>query len=177
MTEQTLARESWDSLARAHSRLLEQFDASDVFSQASMHEYDVLAALADADVPVQLTELNRDVSLSQPGLSRLVDRLVARKLVDRRTNPRDRRGVLLSLTPAGALTQRAISDRHSETVSEAMNAALDQAELEQLQKLCEKLYERTSSLPAPRRLPPDAELSGGVAAYALRHSVVAAPQV
>ncbi|MBS1845109.1 MAG: MarR family transcriptional regulator [Actinobacteria bacterium] len=44
----------------------------------SRTEYDVLYTLSKCRRPIRLGELNRRVLLSQPALSRLVDRLVER---------------------------------------------------------------------------------------------------
>ena len=67
-----------------------------------MREYDVLYTLSKCPEPVRLGELNRHVLLSQPALSRMVDRLADRGL-DRsaQADPADGRGVRLSLTDAG----------------------------------------------------------------------------
>ena len=49
-----------------------------------MKEYDVLYTLSKCSNPIRLSELNRHVLLSQPALSRMVDRLVehAYRIVD-----------------------------------------------------------------------------------------------
>ena len=83
MTEQDrLANQAWEAMLTAHTRLMRQFEAADVWDDLSMREYDVLYTLSKCDRPVRMRELGREVLLSQPGLSRLVDRLVQRGLVD-----------------------------------------------------------------------------------------------
>ena len=67
-----------------------------------MREYDVLYTLSKCPEPIRLSELNRHVLLSQPALSRMVDRLAARGLVARQADPADGRGVRLSLTAGRA---------------------------------------------------------------------------
>ena len=71
-----------------------------------MREYDVLYTLSKCREPLRISELNRHVLLSQPALSRLVDRLAGRGLVERQPDPADGRGVRLSLTGAGRALQR-----------------------------------------------------------------------
>src|SRR5204863_149590 len=76
---------------------------------------------------------------SQPALSRLVERLAERGLVERHADPADGRGVRLSLTAAGRTTQRAIGRRHARSVTQAMTAGLTRAEMAQLEMICRKL--------------------------------------
>ena len=76
-----LANHAWEALLRAHAALMKEFAAEDIWRELSMREYDVLYTLAKCREPIRLGELHRHVLLSQPALSRMVDRLVARGLV------------------------------------------------------------------------------------------------
>jgi DNA-binding MarR family transcriptional regulator len=134
-----LANDAWEALLTAHAVLMKQFAAEDSWAEASMREYDVLYTLSKCPEPLRMTELNRHVLLSQPALSRLVDRLAERGLVERCADPADGRGVRLSLTEAGRALQRAIGRRHARGVARAMTAALNHAELAQLEAICRKL--------------------------------------
>ena len=107
---------------------MKQFAAEDIWTDVSMREYDVLYTLSKCPEPVRLTELNRHVLLSQPALSRLVDRLAERGLVERHADPADGRGVRLSLTAAGRTRQREIGRRHARSVARAMTAGLTRGE-------------------------------------------------
>ena len=97
----TLANDAWEALLSAHAVLMKQFAAEGLWADVSMREYDVLYTLSKCPGPVRLTELNRHVLLSQPALSRLVDRLAERGLVERHADPADGRSVRLALTGAG----------------------------------------------------------------------------
>jgi DNA-binding MarR family transcriptional regulator len=134
-----LANDAWEALLSAHAVLMKQFAGQDIWTEASMREYDVLYTLSKCPEPVRLGELNRHVLLSQPALSRLVDRLAERGLIDRRPDPADGRGVLLSLSAAGRAVQRRIGRRHARGVARAMTAGLDPAEIRQLETICQKL--------------------------------------
>jgi DNA-binding MarR family transcriptional regulator len=135
----TRANDAWEALLSAHATLMKQFAAEDIWAEASMREYDVLYTLSKCPEPVRLSELNRHVLLSQPALSRLVDRLADRGLVERCSDPADGRGILLSLTDAGRAMQRQIGRRHARGVARAMTAGLDPGELKQLETICLKL--------------------------------------
>ena len=100
------ANDAWEALLSAHASLMRRFGAQDVWEDLSMREYDVLYTLSKCPEPIRLTELNRHVLLSQPALSRMVDRLADRGLVSRTADPSDGRGVRLSLTADGRAAQR-----------------------------------------------------------------------
>jgi DNA-binding MarR family transcriptional regulator len=133
------ANDAWEALLAAHGSLMRRFGAQDVWEDLSMREYDVLYTLSKCPQPIRLTELNRHVLLSQPALSRMVDRLADRGLVNRTTDPADGRGVRLALTPDGRAVQHRIGRRHGRSVAESMLGGLTPAELRQLEELCAKL--------------------------------------
>jgi DNA-binding MarR family transcriptional regulator len=137
------ANDAWEALLRAYGSLIKELgDDRGVWADVSMKEYDVLYTLSKCAVPVSLTELNRHVLLSQPAMSRMVERLAARGLLRRETDPDDRRGVRLSLTPAGAGLQRRIGRQHARDVARALRGALSPGELRQLKEICRKLADR-----------------------------------
>ena len=144
----TLANDAWEALLSAHAVLMKQFAAEDIWADVSMREYDVLYTLSKCRDPLRLCDLNRHVLLSQPALSRLVDRLAERGFVDRRPDPGDGRSVLLSLTEAGRAVQHQIGRQHARGVARAMTAGLDPGELAQLETICRKLAHQNEDTPA-----------------------------
>jgi FMN reductase len=118
---------------------MRRFSAEEVWEDISMKEYDVLYTLSKCPEPIRPTDLNRHVLLSQPALSRLVDRLAARGLVQRVADSRDLRTVRLSLTDDGRALQRRVGRRHARSVARAMRSELTPAELDQLTAICAKL--------------------------------------
>jgi DNA-binding MarR family transcriptional regulator len=134
-----LANDAWEALLSAHAVLMKEFAAEDIWGDVSMREYDVLYTLSKCPGPVRITELNRHVLLSQPALSRLVDRLAERGLIERRPDPADGRATRLSLTSAGHVLQRRLGLRHGRSVARAMTARLTPGELRQLETICLKL--------------------------------------
>jgi DNA-binding MarR family transcriptional regulator len=145
------ANDAWEALLSAHAALIKQFAAEDIWGDITMREYDVLYTLSKCPEPVRLTELNRHVLLSQPALSRLVDRLAERGLVERRSDPADGRGVRLALTPAGRVLQRRVGRRHARGVARAMTAELTPDELRQLETICLKLAREPAAALAAAR--------------------------
>ena len=143
-TGPNLANDAWEALLSAHAVLMKQFAAEDIWDQVSMREYDVLYTLSKCPEPQRMSELNRHVLLSQPALSRLVDRLAERGLIERSSDPADGRGVRLALTGAGRALQRRVGRAHARGVAHAMTAGLDRAELAQLTDLCRKLTQAAS---------------------------------
>ena len=102
LTEEQLT--AWRAFLRAHSTMLRRI-ARDL-EEAELPPltwYDVLAALRDAPEgkPMKQVELAERVLLSHSGLSRLIDRIEAKGLVERVQCPGDRRSLNIQLTDAG----------------------------------------------------------------------------
>jgi DNA-binding MarR family transcriptional regulator len=133
------ATDAWEAVLSAHATLMKRFAAEDIWTDLSMREYDVLYTLSKCPEPVRLSELNRHVLLSQPALSRMVDRLADRGFIARQADPADGRGVRLSLTDAGRTVQQRIGRRHARSVASAMTARLNADELRQLEAIGRKL--------------------------------------
>jgi DNA-binding MarR family transcriptional regulator len=131
---------AWESLFRAQVAVMRQFGADDTWGELSMREYDVLFNLSRAGGGrLRLHELNDQLLISQPSLSRMVDRLAARDLVRREGEPGDRRTTVVCLTDAGRALQRSVGSRHAASIRRHVGSALTREELAQLNRLTEKL--------------------------------------
>ena len=108
------------------------FEASDL----ELWEFDVLSALRRAGAPYQLSPkaLLQQTLVSSGTMTNRIDRLVTRKLVQRRTDPNDGRGILVVMTEAGR-----------ERVDAAIETLLA-AESELLERLPKPDQERLSAL-------------------------------
>ncbi|UWD83319.1 MarR family transcriptional regulator [Curtobacterium flaccumfaciens] len=99
-----------DRLARHLDRARRTaFDASDM----EPWEFDVLSALRRAGEPYELSPktLLQQTLVSSGTMTNRVDRLAARGFVGRRTDPKDGRGILVSLTSKGRVAvDAAIAD-------------------------------------------------------------------
>ena len=88
---------------------------------------------------VRLRDLNRHILLTQPSMSRLIDRLAARDLVAKCPEPSDARGTNIRITDAGLALFRAVAIDHMASITERVGGRLDQGELAELARLCDKL--------------------------------------
>ncbi|MGG5171602.1 MarR family winged helix-turn-helix transcriptional regulator [Pseudarthrobacter sp. J1738] len=135
-----VAASSWESLFRAQVAVMRRIQRGKEFHELALREYDVLFTLSSCPSGwLRLNELNDHVLLSQSSLSRLVERLETRGLVERTTAPEDGRGVLLRLTPEGSELQKRIGRGHVQTIAEVMLPALTREEMKQLEVLTDKL--------------------------------------
>ncbi|MBP1326132.1 DNA-binding MarR family transcriptional regulator [Leucobacter exalbidus] len=133
------ANQSWEALMTTHATMTQRFAGEGMWSEVSMREYDVLYTLAKADEPLRLSELQSGVLLSQPALSRMVDRLVTRGLISRAEDPTDGRAVRISLTEAGTTIQREVGRAHAKSVTREVGGSLTDDELLELERLCRKM--------------------------------------
>jgi DNA-binding MarR family transcriptional regulator len=94
---------AWRALARAVLVVPRVLDAEMLESQGlNITEYNVLMNLSEApDHSLRMSELANFVSITVSGLTRVVERLSRRGLVDRVRAETDGRGQVAVLTPAG----------------------------------------------------------------------------
>ena len=135
-----LAAETWESLFRAQVAVMRRLQSGPAFKSLAVNEYDVLFTLSRCPSGwLRLNELNDNVLLSQSSLSRLVERLEKRGLLERMPAPQDGRGVLLRLTDAGRELQKQIGREHVRDISALITPALTASEQRELLRLTEKL--------------------------------------
>lgn len=139
-THSALAVAAWEALFRAQSGLFREFAASPVWHGRSTREYDVLYQLGRAgEQGMRQRDLTDRLFISQPSLSRMIERLVQEGLINRCPDPNDGRGALLALSEAGRSLQRRIGAGHAADIARAMRARLSDDELRTLQALANKL--------------------------------------
>lgn len=137
-----LATDSWESLLRAQVAVMRELHKEPIFKKVGSREYDVLFNLSRCPTGwLRLNELDDNLLLTQPSISRLVDRLEARGLVQRKTPEGDRRGVLIGLTEAGAALQKEVGRAHVQNIMHIMEEGLSDAEMQTLLELTSKLRE------------------------------------
>jgi DNA-binding MarR family transcriptional regulator len=139
MTDRRLAVAAWESLFRAQHEVFGEISADFVDDDLSQAEYDVLLTVTRGDQnAARLRDVTANMLISQPSVSRLVDRMVARGLITKCPDPRDGRGALVRATDAGMSAFRRIATRHGQAIAERMSVLTDD-ELAQLQAITSKL--------------------------------------
>ena len=135
-----VAAEAWESLFRAQVTLMRRFENGGDFAPLRSREYDVLFTLSLAEGGrMRLRDLNEQIFMSQPSLSRMVERLEVRGLVRRDPAPEDARGVVVTLTDEGAAMQRHVGRQHVRSIRRYVGGALNEDELRTLTDLTTRL--------------------------------------
>lgn len=139
MVDRRLAVEAWESLFRAQHEILDEFAADFSGTEITQSEYDVLLTVTRGpDMSARLRDITANMLISQPSVSRLVDRMVARGLVTKCPDPEDGRGALVTATEKGARGFRVVATRHGRSIAERMSV-LTEDELRTLRDLTQKL--------------------------------------
>ena len=146
--ETRLANEAWEALFRAQVMLMRDFAADDIWIEISQTEYDVLYTLSKAPNGLSMSEVNRQILMTQGGVSRLVNRLVSRGLIERCVDPSDRRATSMRLTAEGAELQRTVGRRHARAVAHAMQNALGHDDLQLLRDLGRRIVTAQAQTPS-----------------------------
>ncbi len=150
--DKRLAAQAWEELFRTQVAIMRRLQRDPIWDRITMREYDVLFTLAGApEHRLRLRELAESSLLSQPSLSRMVERLAAAGWVRRDRAPEDGRGVLVTLTEEGAGLQRQVGRRHVEAIAHYVGGALDDAALRTLQDVTGRLRHAQGSIPELHR--------------------------
>jgi DNA-binding MarR family transcriptional regulator len=138
MTDRRLAIDAWESLFRAQHEVFEEI-SSDFGDGLTQAEYDVLLTVTRGpDMTARLRDVTANMLISQPSVSRLVDRMAARGLISKCPDPEDGRGALVRATEDGAAVFRRLASVHGRAIAERMSLLTDE-ELAQLRDLTAKL--------------------------------------
>jgi DNA-binding MarR family transcriptional regulator len=138
--ETTLALDAWESLFRAQVSVLRRLNAEFPTTEISFNEYDVLFNLSlQPSHELRIRDLNRHLLLTQPSVSRMVDRLASRGLVSKHTDPADARGTVVHLTEEGHRLFRTVAIVHAKSIRDHVGSAMSADELKQLRVLSDKL--------------------------------------
>ncbi|UNK47271.1 MarR family winged helix-turn-helix transcriptional regulator [Arthrobacter sulfonylureivorans] len=133
--------EAWESLFRTQVAVMRRMQQLPEFKKLAMREYDVLFNLSLCPGGwSRLNELNEALLISQPSLSRMVDRLEKKGLVLRRTAQNDQRGIEISLTDEGRALQKNIGREHVKHLHSMLAPLLTEDEFGQLRGLTDKLH-------------------------------------
>lgn len=139
MTDRRLAVAAWESLFRAQHEVLQEISDDFGDDDLTQAEYDVLLTVTRGEGhAARLRDVTANMLISQPSVSRLVDRMVARGLISKCPDPHDGRGAIVRATDEGLLAFRRVATTHARSIAERMSVLSD-AELTELQGLTTKL--------------------------------------
>jgi DNA-binding MarR family transcriptional regulator len=132
---------AWRGVLNAHARLTTRIEAA--LAEAGLPQlawYDVLWALQRSPGKARrMGELADEVTISRSGLTRLVDRIEADGLLERRPAAGDRRAVDVAITPAGTKLLRKMWPVYERVLREEFEAKLTRAEARALSKALAKV--------------------------------------
>jgi DNA-binding MarR family transcriptional regulator len=119
-------RVAWHRLLQVSRLVLREIDVRlDEEHRLGVNDFDVLITLDNADGRrLRMSDLAGAVMLSSGGLTRLVDRLESRGLVQRIPDPRDARGFHAVLSEAGAKRLSEARVTHDAVIDELVGAKL-----------------------------------------------------
>ena len=144
MTDRRLAIDAWESLFRAQHEVFGDINGDFDEEQLSQAEYDVLLTVTRSDdLTARLRDVTANMLISQPSVSRLVDRMASRGLISKCADPEDGRGALVRATDSGAAAFRRVASAHGRAIAERMSLLSDD-ELVQLRDLTAKLRKTRS---------------------------------
>jgi len=161
VAERAITVAAWESLFRAQVTIMRALAAEFPSDIISLNEYDVLFNITRAPGRrLRLKDLNRSVLITQPSVSRLVDRLAARGLVTKTPDLDDGRGTIVAITEEGFALFRRVAFTHMEAIDRNVGHALDDQELRDLIELCDRLRLGVGEIQADAVSPePDAAAS------------------
>jgi len=132
---------AWEALFRAQVGVMRRLAADFPTQRMSFNEYDVLFNISrQPQRRIRLRDLNQHVLLTQPSVSRLIDRLAGRGYVCKVPDPGDGRGTIVAMTEEGQAEFRAVALIHVRSIDRHLSAVLDEDELDELRGLCAKLH-------------------------------------
>lgn len=122
---------AWQALLHTHHDVMRQLDAELREEHGlSMSAYDVLLRLTRApDRSLRMTELAERVMVSPSGLTRTVDRLVSKGLVERDRFDGDARVMLARLTDLGRQVLRRAAKTHLRGIRQHFTGRLSETQL------------------------------------------------
>ena len=146
------ALRAWRALLRAHRRVSRALDAE--LSRRGglpLRAYEVLSRLARAPgCAMRMSDLASSVLLSASGVTRLVDQLADRGLIERQADSKDARATIAVLTREGKALLRKTNGIYSEGVIKHFASHLADAEVQAIAEALEGMLARGEEPVRPR---------------------------
>lgn len=126
----------WVGLVRSHRRIADAVEgALKAEGLPPLEWYDVLLELERHGPPLRARDLEQQLLLAQYNLSRLLDRLEARGLIERTPDPDDGRSRLIRISEAGLAIRKQMWPIYRRTIETMVGQRLPAPEAEELAKL------------------------------------------
>ena len=140
-------KNAWIGMLETHKRLTRALDAEmEAEFGLSLSGVECLGRLAASDGRnLRLSVLATETGLSLSRISRIIDTLEARELVERRPSAEDARAVEAHLTPAGLTLVRQAQSSHFASVQERFFEHLTGDELAVLAQVFERFVPRAAT--------------------------------
>lgn len=138
LLEDPLAHRALDALMRAETRLTRRLAAELERRGLSATGFAVLVVLQSAGGCLELRTLRHRLGVSKANASEVTGTLESHALVRRERSLRDRRAVMIWVTPAGEQLLTELFPQHARRVRDAF-VPLDDEEKRELARLCRKL--------------------------------------
>src|SRR5436190_22562414 len=152
------ALRAWRAMLRAQRRVSRALDAG-LSNPGGLprRAYEVLSRLSRAPgCAMRMSDLATSVLLSASGVTRLVDQLADRGLIERQADSKDARATIAALTKEGKAVLRKTNGIYAEGVKKHFAAQLEDAELRTIAASLERFVADFDQPPPPRerRRPP-----------------------
>jgi DNA-binding MarR family transcriptional regulator len=122
---------AWQAFLHAHHEVVRRLDVDLQEAHGiTFGEYDVLLRLARAPGhALRMGDLADRVLLSASGITRLVERMITKGLIEREVDPSDRRAALATLTDAGLKLVRLAARTHVRGIRQRFSGRLSDLQL------------------------------------------------
>lgn len=139
MTEPT-AVDTWERLVRFHRLATTAMDEHlRTRCGHPLDDYDVLHQISDHGAPIRMGDLAERLLVANSSCHRIVGRLVEAGFVHRIRGERDRREVLIDLTPDGRRLHRRMAAVHTRDIDRLFGSRLSASEGRQLDAAVRRL--------------------------------------
>lgn len=142
---------AWKLLVEAHAFVMDGIErALEQGGGVQLTWYEVLSRLRRAPgQALRMQDLAEELLLSRSGATRLIDRIEAAGLIERRTCESDRRGTLAMLTPRGEAAFNRAQPLVLAAVEERFSAHIDRRDAHELQSILRRLIDARDEPPRP----------------------------
>jgi DNA-binding MarR family transcriptional regulator len=131
---------AWARLVKAQARALQAVETDlKTAGFPPLAWYDVLLELKQEDAGLRPFELESRLLLAQHNVSRLIDRMQAKNLVERKPCGDDGRGQLVAVTAEGRAMQRKMWPAYRASIQRHVGAKLTETEASKLAALLQRL--------------------------------------